>query len=185
MNVSVLKKRCYEKGVSMYNNRTLKPKDDDRLAKECANGSKVKGNENTMAYGVPPRPERARAIRKERPEITVQEAIALAAAPFYSFKNPTYLPGSPVGYNKNSLFYTIGHDVWTIVPEYFPGPSKTNTKRPVKKVPTAAQTLRRKEQDAQRDLAYKKKWGRQKTTLRTQIPKRYKHGSKVQKVHTS
>ena len=173
MNASVLKNRCYEKGISMYNNRTLKPKDTERLMKECANGSsKVKGNENTMAYGVPPRPERARAIRKEQPQISVQEAMALAASPFYSFKNPMYLQGSPVGYNKNSLFYTIGHDVWTIMPEYFPGPSKTNTKRPVKKVSTAAQTLRQKEQDAKRDQVYKKKWGRQKTTLRTRKSKR-------------
>lgn len=171
MNASVLKKRCYEKGISMYNNRTLKPKDTERLMKECANGSKVKGNENTMAYGVPPRPERARAIRKEQPEITVQEAMDLAVSPFYSFKNPMYLQGSPVGYNKNSLFYTIGHDVWTIVPEYFPGPSK-NTKPPVKKVPTAAQTLRQKEQDAKREQAYKKKLRQTKTTLRTRKSRR-------------
>lgn len=162
-NVSVLKKTCYEKGISLYDNRTLKPKDRDRLAKECAaaDGSGgVRGNRNTMMYGVPPRPERARAIRNERPDLTVQEAMNLAESPFYSFKNPMYMKGSPIAGNKNSLFYTIGHDVWTIVPEYFPGPSRNNAKPPAKKnkIPTAAQTLRKKQEDAKRDHAYKKKW---------------------------
>ena len=158
-NVSVLKKTCYDKGISLYDSRTLKPKDRDRLAKECSNGSGVvQGNRNTAMYGVPPRPERARAIRNAQPNLTVQEAMNLAESPFYSFKNPMYMKGSPIAGNKNSLYYTIGHDVWTIVPEYFPGPSRTNAKPPVKKVPTAVQTLRKKQEDAKRDQAYKKKW---------------------------
>ncbi|MGA1240843.1 MAG: hypothetical protein ACO3XZ_08950, partial [Ilumatobacteraceae bacterium] len=61
-NISVphrLKKRCYNKGVSLYNERTLEPKNVNRVAKNCSNDTKI--NENSVMYGVPPRPERARA----------------------------------------------------------------------------------------------------------------------------
>lgn len=156
-NVSVpktLKKRCYEKGISLYNNKTLAPKTMNRLTSECANNSGVPGNENTLGYGVPPLPERALAILRAQPNLTVEEAIRTAQSPFYSFNKPMYLVGSPVGGNKNTLAYTIGHDVWTILPEYFPGPP-ANAKRPVKKVPTA-------KLDKARDEKYKKKWAAQK-----------------------
>lgn len=161
MNISIpnsLKKKCYEKGISLYNHR-LEPKNMNRLVRECANPSNDLKNENTTAYKVPPRPERARAVRKAQPHLSVNEALALAADPFYSFENPMYLPGSPIRGNKNSLSYTIGHDVWTIVPNFFPGPP-ANAPRPDRKktVPTAAQTLRKKEQDTQRNQKYKKKW---------------------------
>jgi hypothetical protein len=176
MNISVpssMKKRCYNKGVSLYDERTLEPKSTNRLLKNCDN--ETKRNENTLAYGVPPRPERARAVRKALPQLTVNEAIALAD-PFYSFENPMYLPGSPIPGRKNTLYYTIGHDVWTIVPDYFPGPS-ADAKRPPRqyKLPTAAQTLRQKNEDKKRDEKYKKKWGTTKG-----IPKRTTKGSAAQ-----
>lgn len=160
-NVSVpknLKKRCYDKGISLYN-KTLAPKTTQRLTSECANNSGVHGNENTLGYAVPPLPERALAILQVQPNLTVEEAMRIAQSPFYSFKKPMYLVGSPVRGNKNTLAYTIGHDVWTILPEYFPGPP-ADAKRPVKKVPTAKQTLRKKELDKARDEKYKKKWAK-------------------------
>lgn len=180
MNISIpsnLKKRCYEKGISLYNHR-LEPKNQNRLVRECANGSSVHGNENTKAYGVPPRPERARAVRKAQPHLTVNEALALAE-PFYSFENPMYLPGSPIRGNKNSLSYTIGHDVWTIVPNYFSGPS-ANAPRPNRKktLPTAEQTRAKKEQDAKRDQKYKQKWG-----TKTKAPGRTTRGPSAPKKH--
>jgi hypothetical protein len=175
-NISVpnrLKKRCYNKGVSLFNERTLEPKNIERVVKNCSNDTKINGN--SVMYGVPPRPERARAVRKERPTLTVNEALAIAE-PFYSFKNPMYLPSSPVPGNRNSLYYTIGHDVWTVVPEYFPGPS-TNAKRPAPKrtkLPTAEQVRRKKDDDKKRDERYKKKWASQKPPTKGHGKKHFK-----------
>jgi len=127
-NISIshdLKKKCYSKGISLYN-KDLKHKSEKRLFDECnlssSNKMKQVQNENTIGFGVPPRPERARAIRMERPKTSVRNAMALARDPFYSFKNPKYLPHTPVYGNKASLAHTKGHNVWNIMPKFFPGP---------------------------------------------------------------
>lgn len=170
-NVSIpirLKKRCYDKGISIYNATTLAPKTMNQLEKECAKNSKTKGNENTIAYGVPPLPERARAIRNALPNKSVSDVIVLAQYPFFSFKNPMYLPKTPLPGNKKTLVYTLGHNVWTILPNYFPGPNKTSKSSPVcRKLPSVEQMKRKKQLNKNRDEKYKKKWS---TTL-----KKYKH----------
>lgn len=144
MNTSVnhhtLRKQCYSRGVSMYDTQTLQPKTLQRILKDCyasgANANAVR-NANTRDYGVPPKAERARAIRAENPGMTVKEALMLAEDPFFTFKNLRYYPELPVPGVPKTLKYTVGHDVWGILPEFFPGPdpnNKTNAPPPKRRV---------------------------------------------------
>lgn len=138
VNVSIahaLRKRCYEKGISLYDNKTLGPKTQTRLVSECSRSGKNLNNIqnfNTMVYGVPPRPERARAIRGADPKMSVGNAFMLSADPFYGFKNWRYVPDLP----KN-IKNTYGHEIWGVLPEFFPGPK--NKPAPKKKASAVAQ----------------------------------------------
>ena len=161
-NVSVsyaLRRQCYSKGISLFDDR-LNPKTQTRLMNECARSGKNLNNIqnfNSVGYGVPPRPERARAIRNADPKLSMSahDAMFLAADPFYTFKKLRYIPELPVYFNKESIKNMHGHEVWGVLPEFFPGPTnkpapKPKMKPPVAKKP-AAKTPAHRRPPARRD----------------------------------
>jgi hypothetical protein len=128
-NISVLRSKCYARGVSMYNSNTLEPKTLKRIYKECTTNNITKFTDaNWRNYGVPPKSERARAIRNANPGMSVKDALVYASDPFFSFKNPRYMPDEPLPGRPNTLSRSHGHNVWTILPTYFPGPNKPKPK---------------------------------------------------------
>lgn len=139
-NVSVLRSKCYARGVSMYNANTLEPKPLKRIYKECSNNATNFTNASWRNYGVPPKSERARAIREANPGMSVKDALMLAADPFFSFKKLRYMAEEPLPGRPNTRSRSYGHNVWNIMPSYFPGPNKpsnvkTKMKPPLSKPP--------------------------------------------------
>lgn len=138
MNISIpyaLKRKCYNKGISLFDEKTLEPKTLKRVEHECNsknNNIELFMNKNSLYFGVPPLPERARAILENNPWMSKKNALMYASNPFYTLKNPTYNAVSPIP-GKPHTFPDANHNVWMILPEFFPAPSQTKQKK-MKKV---------------------------------------------------
>lgn len=139
---NTIKRKCYEKGVSMYDlgkNKVMK-KNVSILRKQCANNNnKLHNNvvnKNTQQYRVPPKPERVLAImKKNNNKPSFNNAVKRAEDPFYNFTNLRYFPTTPIPYSRKT--WPKNHEVYSILPSYFPG-KETNKNKQKKKKPANA-----------------------------------------------
>lgn len=128
-----LRKECYSKGVSLFDMKTLKLRHPSVLKTMCSHKN-LKTNKNniytvrenlqninSLFSKVPPYQERVKAIMKNQ-KVNRASAEAFAADPFYTFKNPRYFARSPMIGRPNT--FPKNHEVWNILPNYFPGPKK-------------------------------------------------------------
>jgi hypothetical protein len=118
-----LKKNCYTKGISMYelNKNKVVKKNLSVIKHQCQQipNNTVINDNWVKSYGVPPKPERVLAILKSnRSRPSYENAVRHANNPFYNFKNPKYLPISPIPHITKTRPFK--HEVYNILP-YFSG----------------------------------------------------------------
>ena len=122
-----IKKKCYNKGISLYkidsNKKQVVPKNISVLMEDCEKPKNRNVNQNTFKFGVPPRPERVRAAMSKG-KMSFDNAYMNTIDPLFAFMGPRYNYKTPIAFQP--LTWPVNHEVYLIEPQYFPGPSKKN-----------------------------------------------------------
>ena len=124
-----LKKKCYEKGISLYTinapTKQVVRKNVSVLSAQCENPKRTNVNEQSLMYGVPPRPERVLAYMNQ---MGFNNAYKETGNIFFSPRKPMqYHLVTPIPYQP--LTWPVNHEVYTIDPIHFPGPSANRVSR--------------------------------------------------------
>lgn len=121
------KKKCYEKGISLYkintNKKQVVSKNVSVLDEQCHKPNNRNVNQNSFRFGVPPRPERVRAAMNKG-KMTFNNAYKNTIDPFLAFMGPRYNYKTPIPFRP--MTWPVNHEVYMIEHKYFPGPSKKN-----------------------------------------------------------
>lgn len=186
MNNNNIRKLCYSKGISLFEikNDEIVPKNVSILYRQCSaniNSNNKIINDNSLVYKVPPKEERMRAMLQHNKTLTLNNVKLMVADPFYSFKNPRYNSVNVKRGDPNT--YPLNHEVYKILPEYFPQPYSTRRVNVhlKKKEKTLNNIIAQARIDLARVKARKAQGAKKKQTQRAQWKYKTKHPQQAKK----